>query len=261
MEHKKCPKYLTETQCWRCQLIVRASGECQAANRKKGRRLFMQMHSTIVDLQFHFVCYPVSTNITEGKAEEDNTSCGVHKREPILAQNLSRWLFFGQRLEKVTEKSTGETFSALVFVTSLHLLENGWYDGASTKFNYIQQSKDLHFVDEKEPKMMQTNLQFQIFLIVTKCMLIVGLLKHENFLLSESLQPTIIICMIIIILIMMTTSICMLIVWLANDENCGRGRQNLGRGTCWCCCNYNHHHHWSCDTYYWIVLNFIWSYA
>ena len=94
------------------------------------------MHSTIVDLQFHFVCYPVSTNITEGKAEEDNTSCGVHKREPILGQNLSRWIFFGQTLEKVTEKSTGETFSApLVFVTALHLLENGWYDGASTKFN------------------------------------------------------------------------------------------------------------------------------
>ena len=57
---------------------------------------------------------------------------------------------------------------------------------------------------------------------------------------------------ILIVVIIITTAICMLIVWLANDENCGQGRQNLGRGTCWCC-NY-HLHHCSVEAYSWIIL-------
>ena len=75
-DYKKCLKSFSVNTILKVPIDCIGKWRMSSSQPKKDNRLFMKMHTTIVDLQFHFVCYLVATNITEGKLLEDNTFYG-----------------------------------------------------------------------------------------------------------------------------------------------------------------------------------------
>ena len=154
----------------------------------------MHMLSTTLLLQLNFVCCLVSTNFTE------STRLRASPRRIIQAVGPWEGTNFGTKPKPVPflRSHAGKKWQKnlrlrlspplLVFVTALHLLENCCFN----KVQFHPTMTTFAFCGWKKPRLAQKKSQSWFNFCTLPHHLHGLIVQHENFLLSKSLQPTII---------------------------------------------------------------------